>query len=285
MAYTYSNLGVGATPPLWASPEVPEQKRTVSSAATGQKPVAPMPDYGASSRATSDAIANGQRVASQLPGYSDILTNVGANLKSESAGQIPQDVLDLISRQGAERGIATGSPGSANSSAAIMRALGLTSLDLTGKAQSGLQSILPTLPGYGIANNSSFYVNPAQSYEAALQAAVFNAAPDPKAAAEASLGAVRGGFGAGMGAGGGGGATGFGGGGSTYSGGDISMSGGSDPETSGTYYGGQWYPPGVTPTNMATAQDTANKYAQGLPVDQEQSDYYSNVFPNLPENQ
>lgn len=279
MAYFYSNLQPGATAPGYAQPLPGDfgRPRRISAAATGTKPVAPMPDYGASTRATGDAIANAQRVAGQLPGYQDILSNIGNTLKSESAGQLPTDVVTQLSQLGAERGVATGSPGSPNSSATLLRSLGLTSLDLTGRAQQGFQGILPTLPGYNIANNPNFYVTPQQSYEAALQAAVFNAAPDPAAAANASLDAVRGGFGAGGGFGGGGGGPALFGGGSTYTGGNLPMSAGTDPATAGTFYSGTWYPPGVTPTNMQTASDLASKYAQGLPEDisTEQSDYYS----------
>lgn len=275
--YYYSNLQPGATAPGYASPLPGDfgQPRKPSAAATGQKPVAPPPDYFASSRATGDAIANASRVANQLPGYGDIISNIGSNLRSESAGQLPQDVIAQLSQLGAERGVATGSPGSPNSSAALLRSMGLTSLDLTGRAQSGLASILPTLPGYNIANNPNFYVSPEQSYEAALQKAIFDAAPDPASAAAAGLDAVRSGFGMGGGYGGGGGPALFGGG-STYTGGDLSVVGGADPETAGTFYNGQWYPPGVTPTNMQTASDVASKYAQGLPEDIsiEQQDYY-----------
>lgn len=62
------------------------------------------------------------------------------NISSEFNGELPQDVVNQIAQRGAERGISTG-VGSANNGAAYLRALGLTSLDLTKQAQSAFQPI------------------------------------------------------------------------------------------------------------------------------------------------
>lgn len=69
-----------------------------------------------------------------LPGYLANITQRSHNTGAALRGELPQDVINLIGRQAAERGVATGSPGSANSNTAYLAALGLTSL---GQQQSG----------------------------------------------------------------------------------------------------------------------------------------------------
>ena len=103
--------------------------------------------------ATGGAITAGNAVNSQLPGYAQTLGNIGANLLSESAGQLPADVIQQLQQQGAEAGTATGT----NTNADYLKALGLTSLNLTNQAESGLESILPSLPGQAISQNPNFY--------------------------------------------------------------------------------------------------------------------------------
>ncbi len=66
---------------------------------------------------------------SNLPGYLSNITQQSANVSDLLKGQLPTDVMSAIFQGGAERGIATGSPGSPNANAATLRALGLTSLD------------------------------------------------------------------------------------------------------------------------------------------------------------
>lgn len=145
------------------------------------------------------AIQAGQSVYNQLPNYNADLSQIGSNITSETAGQIPADVAAQLAQQGAERGTAIGSPGSPNANAALMRSLGLTSLNLTQQGQQNFQNILPSLPGANIASNPGFYLTPGQQYEAGLQNSVFAAAPDPGAAAAANLAAAQGGFRAGAG--------------------------------------------------------------------------------------
>lgn len=62
----------------------------------------------------------------------------GQVIQQQIAGQISPDVLAGIYQRGAERGISTGMPGSANAGAATMRALGLTSLDIQNQGMANL---------------------------------------------------------------------------------------------------------------------------------------------------
>ncbi len=166
--------------------------------AYGARPVAP-PITPTAGKTLPNAIRNQNVAYNQLPGYNASLGNIGANIQSETAGVLPDDVKRQLAQAAAERAVRTGTAGSENADAAYLRALGLTSLDLTGRGQAQLQSILPQLPGVGISENPNFYVNPAQQYERDLQENIFKAAPDPTAAAAAGLGAVQSGFNAGRG--------------------------------------------------------------------------------------
>ncbi len=166
--------------------------------AYGTIPQVPTP-VSTAPQATAGAISAGQAAYSQLPGYNASLGNVGANIQSETGGQLPADVIRQIQQQAAERGVMTGSPGSDNSNASYLQALGLNSLNLTNMGQQNLQSILPQLPGYGISQNPSFYPSAALTQDAAASNAIYRSAPDPKAAAEAAMRAAAAGVSAGRG--------------------------------------------------------------------------------------
>jgi len=200
-----------------------------------------------------------------LPGYNASVANIGANVQSETAGVLPDDVKRQIEQAAAERGVATGSPGSDNSNASMLQALGLTSLDLTNLGQTNLLRQLPALPGAPIAANPGFYVTPQQQYESGLQNSLFQSAPDPMAAGKAGMAAAAAGFGAGRGGAGGPALPGFDTtaqdnwwnqpGPGTAGGGSTAPGGG------GTYIGGVYYGPGQQPGNEQTLNDITQSYA------------------------
>lgn len=64
-----------------------------------------------------------------FPGASNIKEAASAAIQSALAGELPQDVVDLIARRAAERGISTGTAGSQFAQFGELRTLGLTSLD------------------------------------------------------------------------------------------------------------------------------------------------------------
>src|SRR4029077_7125152 len=175
-----------------------EKFNAPNAAATGQVPVAPPINTNAFAQ-PGNAIAAEQQAYNQLPGYNGSLAQIGQNIQSETAGQLPQDVIEQIQQGAAERGIGRGIAGSPNTGADYLQSLGLNSLELTQQGQQNFQSILPQLPGASIAANPNFYVTPEQQYQQALQAAIFQAAPQPGAASAAALNAARGGIAAGMG--------------------------------------------------------------------------------------
>lgn len=119
-----------------------------------------------------------------IPNYSALAQTASGNAMSALQGQVPQDVINLLTQQGAERGISGGMPGSDNSNAAYLRALGLTSL---GQIQTGMQDLHQLSADAPIAplfNPASMFVTPEQEQEAQYMANVLKAAPSPAAAAQ-----------------------------------------------------------------------------------------------------
>lgn len=122
-----------------------------------------------------------------IPGYDQLTKTASGVTGEELHGQVPQDVIALLTQQAAERGISTGMPGSSNSNAAYLRALGLTSL---GQEQAGMQNLATMTQAAPIAplyNPASLLVTPEQQQEAASSQAIYNAAPNPAAAANKAI--------------------------------------------------------------------------------------------------
>lgn len=156
---------------------------------------------------TNQAIQAGTTAYSQLPGYAGDITNLGGVIAGETSGQVPSSVANQIAQSAAERGVGTGTYGSEGSNAALLQALGLTSLNLTQQGQSNLNTATAALPGAAISQNPSFFVTPALQQQAASQ----NAAAQTEANFNlAGLSAAQAGLGAGASGGGGAGASSFG---------------------------------------------------------------------------
>lgn len=137
-----------------------------------------------------------------LPGYEGLAGQASGLAGKYMAGQLPADVLSNITTAAAERGIATGSPGSPNANAAYLRALGLSTLDLE---QRGMQDYINLLN----ASPRTTTTDTTQTIDNSVLKAIYEAAPDPYLAAMANLQARLSGEGAGKKAGAGGGGGGF----------------------------------------------------------------------------
>lgn len=122
-----------------------------------------------------------------LPNYGAMTGASSQNILSLLRGQVPQDVANQIAQMGAERGVATGSIGSPNSEAALLRSLGLTSLGLQGQGEQELTGAVARTPTGQQFNPQSFLTTPQQQQEAQYAANVLASAPDPTAAANAQL--------------------------------------------------------------------------------------------------
>lgn len=259
------------------------QIRTATGRGATDDPVNPFPFYGASAGSsgigaplstaagvTDQSIKLGQKQYAQLPGYKNSLANIGRTIESETAGELPADVIRQIQQQGAERGIATGTAGSASGNAAYLRALGLSSLDLTNLGQANFGKALPLLPG--LSQNASFYTTPGLNLQANIaDANLTNQQSEFKAAQESNAQALReakAGINAGLSSGGGlGGATHVG----AASWGPTSAAGQNNPFDqgsvfgnslgNGTYIGGQLYAPGQVPGGGSPVAGILDKYS------------------------
>lgn len=136
-----------------------------------------------------------------LPGFSNLVNQASGNIQSNLAGQVPQDVQNAIAIKAAERGISTG-VGSPNSNAALLRALGLTSLDLQNLGNTQLTQAIQRSPVAAPFDISRFFFSPQEQFQAQQGANIYSAAPQPGMAGRAALGAAQAGLGAGRNQGG-----------------------------------------------------------------------------------
>lgn len=117
------------------------------------------PDYGLAS--TANQFMTGQAVApyrANLPGYDALVAQRSQNVGGLLRGEVPLDVRTQIQQSAAERGVAMGSPGSANANSAWLRALGLTSLGLQQEGSQQLGQAIEQTPVPEIWNPLSLYV-------------------------------------------------------------------------------------------------------------------------------
>jgi hypothetical protein len=130
---------------------------------------------------------NAGQAASQLrlnmPNYDALIGQRSGVIGEELNGQVPQDVVDLLIQRGAERGIATGSPGSANSNSAYLRSLGLTSLGQIAKGMNDVSGAIHDTPTAPLANPASMFITPDAIQQAQSAANLYASAPVPSAAA------------------------------------------------------------------------------------------------------
>lgn len=100
--------------------------------------------------------------AARIPNNPALEQASSANIANLLGGVIPQDVRNNLYQSAAERGVAMGSPGSDNANAALLRSLGLTSLDLQQLGQQNLTAADARNPAAPIFNPGSQLITPAQ---------------------------------------------------------------------------------------------------------------------------
>jgi hypothetical protein len=195
----------GWTPGYGGIPTVPNPIGTAGSAISGN-----LGNFGgASNLAALTNLFNQQQQQQQLirglPNYSAMVNTSSGNILSNLRGQVPQDVLRQLETTAAERGIGTGTAGSPSGNAALLHALGLTSLDLQGRGEQELTGAIARTPQAPLLNPAQFFVSPEQQQQASAAASLYGSAPNPYAAAQAAMQAARAGAGGGYrGLGGGG---------------------------------------------------------------------------------
>ena len=131
---------------------------------------------GAKSLASSANLFNIDQINKMLqqsiPGYGDITGNVAKNIQSLTAGQIPGDVQDAVTRGAAGRALSGGYGGTEAGNNLVARDLGLTSLELTQQGLSSAQSWMKTMDSLyapGMMNLTSMFITPEQQYQATNQ--------------------------------------------------------------------------------------------------------------------
>jgi hypothetical protein len=107
---------------------------------------------------TAQTAANNNRI----PGAAGLEAQSSKNIGSELGGQLPADVVNQLTQQAAERGIGIGSPGSDNSNSALLRSLGLNSLQLQGIGQRDLSAAFGRNPAAPLFDPSSQFLTPGQ---------------------------------------------------------------------------------------------------------------------------
>lgn len=132
-----------------------------------------------------DAISNAGAASGlqqNLPGYESMLNQASTNTQQELSGQLPQDVVNQITQEAAERGVATGQgTNSQDTNSAMLSAMGQNSEQQMQTGQSNLNTLIGETPQGAQFNPASMFVTPTD--EQAAQQGVQNAmaAPDPGA--------------------------------------------------------------------------------------------------------
>lgn len=117
----------------------------------------------------------------RVPGYKAMSEQSSANIAAALRGEVPQDVLNQMAQQAAERGISRGVPGAQASNADYLRGLGLTSLGLQKYGEEALTGATHRLDAVKQFDPTTFSVTPEAQYNAMTQANVLGAAPNPEA--------------------------------------------------------------------------------------------------------
>ncbi len=140
-------------------------------------------------------------IRSAIPGYDNLIANSSQNILKEIQGDIPNDVVNEILQHAAERGILTGTVGSDNNNAALMRAIGVNSLAIRAQGEQNLTNAIARTPRGDHIRPEAFMVSPDQWQDAQMASNVYASAPIPRMAAGVGYGAAQRGLQAGLSAG------------------------------------------------------------------------------------
>ena len=86
--------------------------------------------------------AQGAANAARIPGAMGLESQSSGNIRNALSGQLPADVINQIGQRSAERGVMTGNPYGASTSADYLKAIGLNSLQMMGTGQDWLSAAL-----------------------------------------------------------------------------------------------------------------------------------------------
>lgn len=194
---TGTQPGAGA---YGAVPTVPNPLTTASQSILGN--IGNLASLYGLTTGTAGASAAGanQQYLQNLPGYAGLTSAASQNIASDLAGHISPDVVNQLSQLAAERGVGFGG-GSPNANAALMAALGKTSMGLQQQGQQELTAAIGRTPVGPAFNPASFLVSPEQQQQAGMAANLYASAPNPTMAAQAAEAAANRGINTGLGLG------------------------------------------------------------------------------------
>ena len=107
-----------------------------------------------------------------MPGFQSMAGTASKNISDELSGKIPTDVAETIQSSAAAQALTGGFGGSGLAGNLTAKDLGLTSLDLTGKGLSSLESWsaqMDKMFSPGEFNVSSMFINPQEEFTATMQ--------------------------------------------------------------------------------------------------------------------
>lgn len=159
-------------------PGVPDPTAAAGAAISGN--LANFGDLAALTGKTNDLMFG--QYTGRLPGYSDMAATSSGNIAAQLRGELPQDVINLIGQQAAERGVGGGVSGSQFSNADYLRSLGLTSLGQKQQGEAAFTGALGRLKDIPSFNPTTMFTTPEDVYGAGLQSSIFKSAPVPGAA-------------------------------------------------------------------------------------------------------
>lgn len=170
------------SPEFGGTPRVPNPFDSQAKSISGN--LANFSDLSALSGKTNDLLAS--EYTSRLPGYGDLSQTASSNTLSQLRGELPQDVINLIGQQSAERGIGGGVSGSQFSNSDYLRSLGLTSLSQKEKGLDSYGKLLGGIKDIPMFDPSSMFISPTDVQNAQQTSNIFSAAPNPTASGMAA---------------------------------------------------------------------------------------------------
>jgi hypothetical protein len=176
----------GYDPRFGGIPQVPDPRFSTSSAITAN--MGNLSDlfklFGGVNTFNSDEMR--KMMERNNPGYAANAAKRGQVTADELAGHVPQDVVDMLINQSAERGIAGGFSGSPNQNADYMLRYLKGSLGQVEKGMSDLSTGIHDTPMAPLGNPASMFITPDVIQQAQMAANLYRSAPVPAAqAAEA----------------------------------------------------------------------------------------------------
>lgn len=158
--------GFGSKPkvPVWADITLDQEQQKAIAANLAALPGAENL-VSQSNAFTQDQIT--KMLEGSIPGYHQIVGNIGSNISDLTAGRIPTDVQQMVETASAGRALEGGYGGSGMSRNLVARDLGLTSLNLTQQGLNSAESWLQTMNSIfapGMMNLQSMFVSPQQMF-------------------------------------------------------------------------------------------------------------------------